>query len=104
MTTCTSCQRQLPDGKPHDWVECFPTKPCEPLSSIATDTASPHFGHAVLVNENGEGQWICLTCDEDAALDHKIAAFDASLDDLLRAVTQLLADVARARRRFGIKE
>jgi hypothetical protein len=71
-------------------------------SSISGDTASPHYGHEVV--DLGEGIWECLTCDEDAAVDRSIAAFDASVDALLRAVNRLSADVARARRVLGIKE
>ena len=33
-----------------------------PLSPIATDRISPHYGHDV-VETNGEGGWRCLTCD-----------------------------------------
>ncbi|HME96788.1 MAG TPA: hypothetical protein VKN16_21510 [Methylomirabilota bacterium] len=40
----------------------------ESLSPHATDTASPHFGHAVM--DLDEGTWFCVTCDPDRAVDY----------------------------------
>jgi hypothetical protein len=34
-----------------------------PLSSISSDPLSPHYGHQVATQD--EGQWVCVSCDPD---------------------------------------
>jgi hypothetical protein len=64
----------------------------EPLNSlaratIATDPASPHYGHPVFAW--GEGEWCCVRCDFDRALDILEA-----MGDRLRVQSDLLLRVA----------
>jgi hypothetical protein len=71
----------------------------QPLSSIATDPASPHYGHDVLVHENSEGRWTCLTC-EPGTVHETFVRFNASIAELLAAVDELEAAAHRLRRRL----
>jgi hypothetical protein len=73
----------------------------DPLSGIATDTASPHYGHTVI--EVNEATWFCATCNPDRALDYMewvTGRLEARTATLLQAVTETQAIVAQLRRLY----
>jgi hypothetical protein len=68
----------------------------EPLSSIATDTASPHYGHGVV--DLDEGRWRCATCDPLGALEDVVDAIELRTATLLIVIREAQAMVARVQR------